>query len=151
MYELPFEKARAEAAPKGSGGTEGPTTSPGTDGEGEEGSGSYYRSENNFGSSSKVPGEPASQGGTGGGGSGAGNSGEGGTSQGNSSEGNSGQAGEAESAGDRSATGTTASAEIADTGNTSTGATIALLVGIGIVAAGIGVFAARRGKRLKAQ
>jgi len=142
VYELPFEKARAEAAPKVSGGTEGPTSTPGTVGEEDEGSGSYYRSENNFGSSSEVPGTEAPSSESAGRGEAAG--------QGDSSQGGSGQSGETGSPGDRSVTGTTASAQIADTGNTSTGASIALLVGIGIVAAGIGVFAAR-GKRLKAQ
>ena len=70
VYELPFEKGRQDAAPKGGGdgdagsGEDAGTGGPGSDessggseasaGEGTDGS--LYRTENNFGSSSIVPG-----------------------------------------------------------------------------------------------
>jgi hypothetical protein len=137
VYELPFEKGRADAAPVGSGGT----AAGGDDGEGANGEGSYYRSENNFGSSSQVPGDP-----TAGGGSGAG--GEPRLGQGGSDVGAEpvprGVAGAGASRLSESAT------HIADSGNTSPAATIALLVMIGLVAVGIGVVASRA-SRLNSQ
>lgn len=65
VYELPFEKGRRDAAPKGDGdaGTGGPNSdgsSGGGEASGDEGAeganGSLFRTENNFGSSSRVPG-----------------------------------------------------------------------------------------------
>lgn len=62
VYELPFEKGRRDAAPKGAGHAGAGVT--GTDGSSADGTatgtegtdGSLYRTENNFGSSSRVPG-----------------------------------------------------------------------------------------------
>lgn len=50
VYQLPFDKGRKDAAPRGGSGKGTPTGSPGES--------SIYRSENNFGSSSRVPGKP---------------------------------------------------------------------------------------------
>lgn len=54
VYELPVDKGRNDAAPggKGGGGNGGGTES------GPLGNGSLYRSENNFGTSGRVPGAP---------------------------------------------------------------------------------------------
>ena len=63
VYELPFEKGRTDAAPRGQSGGGGDLSGSGEGGSfaqgGEDGApegGSLYRSENNFGSSGQVPG-----------------------------------------------------------------------------------------------
>jgi hypothetical protein len=130
VYELPFEQGRADAEPKG-GGT-GPVGAGGGD--------SHYRSENNFGSSSQVPGDPAA-GDAGaedanGGGDRPDDAGAGGADS--SSE---GTGGEGEAANEWSSV--SAAVAVADTGNTSLAATLALLAAIGLVALAVGALAAR--------
>lgn len=136
IYQLPLEKGRADAAPKGSGNA----TSPGGDGGGED-EPSYYRSENNFGSSSEVPGAPS------------GNGGSSGNSDAPKAADATGSGGSSSSGGNDSHTAAEAGekvAAVADTGNTSPGANIALLVAIGLVAIGVGVVGARA-NRLRAR
>jgi hypothetical protein len=144
VYELPFERGRAEAAPKGSGGTDAPGAE--RDGGGGDGSpagggggdsqgagpsgggatepaeaaaaeaaeeeGSLYRSENNFGSSSHVPGTPQA-----------------------GSDGSSPAAGASSEAEESLAQGREA-AQVGDAGNTSPATNIALLGVIALIALG---------------
>lgn len=134
VYELPLEQGRSDAAPRGTGATAG--------------GGSHYRSENDFGSSSRVPGHTAGEesgggstngidtdaAGTGGSGGGAGGTG-------------TGEAGGDDASGsEKSAAGV----QVVDTGNTSTAAALGLLAAIGAVAVAIGVLTARGG-RLRAR
>ena len=119
----------------GSGGT----AAAGAGVEGGNDKGSYYRSENNFGSSSQVPGDP-----TAGGGSGAGDEprlgrkgSDVGAEPGARGVGVAGAGAGAGAGLSESAT------HIADSGNTSPVATIALLAMIGLVAVGIGLVASR--------
>lgn len=156
IYELPFERGRAEAAPKGSGGTAAPGSEGGDDGTsggggaggGEDGSsggptgsseggeaatlpsgesggeeGSLYRSENNFGSSSQVPGTPG---------------GAGGDSAANT--------GGAESEAAANLAQGRESAQVSDSGNTSPAANLALLGAIALIALGSGVLVRRAGR-----
>jgi len=51
VYELPVDKGRTDASPEKKGGS-------GDDDGGGTGGGSLYRSENNFGTSARVPGAP---------------------------------------------------------------------------------------------
>jgi hypothetical protein len=148
VYQLPFEEGRSDGAPKGTGGTGAPGGGPGggsgggsgtgAAGGGEGGEPSTYRSENNFGSSSQVPG--VGSGGSGGGGenggsgSGQGGSGAGGSTDGGSSDPNS----------------TLGVAELTDSGNTSPAANIGLLLLIVLVAGGVG-YVTMRSRRLKEQ
>jgi hypothetical protein len=151
IYQLPLEKGRADAAPKGSGGTGAPAGVPpgggsgGSGGAGQAGSdgaaeGSFYRSENNFGSSSKVPGVSANDGG-----------GESGSGRGTTT---SGEPGTTASGEDGSGSGTFGSAgaasHITDSGNTSSAANILLLVAVGLIAIGVAI-AGARANRLKSQ
>lgn len=153
VYELPLESGRADAAPgSGGGGTTAPEAGGGNGAEGGSGSGetgggggevtsgdegesgdsSYYRSENNFGSSSQVPGTDGGAGGTGSAGGGSGSASDSGGD-----------------AGGKSAVGLDpASAEVPDTGNTSVAGNVALLAVIVALAALVGVFVARR-RRLR--
>jgi hypothetical protein len=153
VYELPFERGRAEAAPKGGGGTVAPGGGGGdgtgggggsdtgaaggsggesgtapdgsgggegaTAGESESGGeeGSLYRSENNFGSSSRVPGTAAAA--TGSGGAGA-------EAAANLAEGRE-------------------AARVTDAGNTSPAANLALLGAIALIALGSGLLVRRAG------
>jgi hypothetical protein len=133
IYELPFEQGRSDAAPKGGAGAAG-------------GEGSHYRSENNFGSSSQVPGSPAA--------------GDAGTADANGVDGGPNDAGAGGpnsnsgggGGGGAASEGSTANAgiEVADTGNTSPAATFALLAAIGAVAVGIGTLTAR-GNRFRSR
>lgn len=141
VYELPFEKGRADAAPKGKAG--GGSDGTGRTGGGDAGGGSngsetsYYRSENNFGSSSQVPGAPSFAGsGTGGSGSGDGN--------GAAAAGSGGGSG-SDPIG--AVTGGATTEQLVDTGNTSTAGSVALLAGIALLAAALAAAAlrARRG------
>jgi hypothetical protein len=143
VYQLPLEAGRSDAAPKGGGGTTaGGGESSGGGGSGGSGSagggggqgggsggaaggasatgesGSLYRSENNFGSSSHVPGVART--GTGGGAGGA-------------------ASGEGEKAPPSGAV----AAQTADTGNASVPAAIALIGGIVVLALGVGLFSRR--------
>ena len=60
MYELPLDSGRGDAAPRGGGGTGGSDPVAGAGQAAAEGKVTSIRSENNFGSSSVVPGaEPA--------------------------------------------------------------------------------------------
>lgn len=152
IYELPLEKGREDAAP-GSGGTTAPEgggggesggkTSPGSEGGGEEEPSSNYRSENNFGSSSEVPGAGDTPVSSDGAGVGAGRGGDGGSggagaATANAGSGSSGGSGAGATEVDRTA------AEVADTGNTSVAGNLALLAVIVALAAAVGVFARRR-------
>jgi hypothetical protein len=127
VYQLPLEQGRSDAAPKGSGepgvrsgGDGGPseagrTTSSGDPSE----SGSLYRTENNFGSSSHVPGVTS----TGGGGAGGATGGGGG--------------------GSAAIPGGAVAADAADTGNTSITAGIVLIAAIALLATAVGVLSRR--------
>jgi hypothetical protein len=123
VYQLPFDHGRGDAAPtKGKGGGDG---SAGSGGSADSGAASgssddvsFYRSENNFGSSSQVPG--ASGAGTGKGGSDA--------------------AGTSGSGGSGSSLPTSAGV---DSGNTSVPESIGLLALIGAVGAGVAFMAIR--------
>jgi hypothetical protein len=132
VYQLPFEQGRSDAAPK-SGGT--PTGSAGGGGAQGDGTTSLYRSENNFGSSSQVPGLPSSGGsgpGTGGGiGGGAGNAA-------------AGAGGGGAALGGAALTG---AVTLADSGNASVPGSIVLLAVIALFAAAIGVFSSRAMQR----
>jgi hypothetical protein len=146
VYQLPFEKGRADAAPKGSGGTS--ATGPGGGGGGGGGAtgseGSYYRSENNFGSASRVPGAPV-------GGSGAGQStGGGSAAHGGVGGSGGGTGGETGSGGGAGASSGVNASEVTDSGNTSSATNIILLAAIGLIAIGVGVVGARA-NRLRAQ
>jgi hypothetical protein len=136
IYQLPLEKGRADAAPKDSGNAGSPAEA----GAGED-EPSYYRSENNFGSSSEVPGAPS------GGGSSPGGSDAPKAADATGSGGSSGSGGNDSNA--AAAAGQKVAA-VTDTGNTSPGANIALLVAIGLVAIGVGVVGARA-NRLRAR
>ncbi|HMJ73516.1 MAG TPA: hypothetical protein VK471_09160 [Solirubrobacterales bacterium] len=137
VYQLPLEQGRSDAAPKGSGGTgaeAGGNTGSSAAGAGEAAeSGSLYRSENNFGSSSRVPGvAPAGAKG----GSPANVAGAAGD-RGQSAGGAAGGAGSAAIAGGIIA------AETADTGNTSIPASILLLGAIALLAVAVGILSRR--------
>lgn len=141
VYQLPLEQGRSDAAPKGSGGTgaSGGSTGAGTEGAGGGASqpgetGSLYRSENNFGSSSRVPGVAAGAG-TGGGGGGAGAGGAGTPGAGGAAAG-SGAGGAAIAAG-------AVAAETAGEGNTSVAAGAILLGAIALLAVAVGVLSRR--------
>jgi hypothetical protein len=144
VYELPLERGRAEAAPKGGGGTAAPGAEGGEAGAngaaaggdggsgqgggaagGENGGeeGSLYRSENNFGSSSHVPGTRLGTGGDSAAGSDRADS---------EAAANLAQGREA--------------AQVADSGNTSPAANFALLGAIALIALGSGVFIGRAGR-----
>jgi hypothetical protein len=147
VYELPLEKGREDAAP-GSGGTTAPEGG-GGDGGGapeesggggeEEESSSNYRSENNFGSSSQVPGAGDAAIGAGGTNGKAGGRG---VAAGDGSAG--GGAGPTSSGGGSGADVDQTSAQVPDTGNTSVAGNLALLAVILVLAALAGVFAKRR-------
>jgi hypothetical protein len=111
VYELPVDTGRKDAAPRG--GDSG--TNP---------SGSTFRSENNFGTSAHVPGDPG--GGNGGGGSGSGGSGSGGSSEG----------------GDDNISALEQAAAV-DTGDPSPGSGYALLIVVALGGVLLGVAAAR--------
>lgn len=94
---------------------------------------SHYRSENNFGSSSHVPGEP-----------GEASAGEGGDAGGSGgSPGSGSPAGGGNGAQPGASLDGAAAVKIVDTGNTSLAATLALLAAIGLVALAVGGLAAR--------
>jgi len=120
----------------GGGGTNAPEAGEGAEETGGEEGGdepSYYRSENNFGSSSEVPGVPSGSGGSPGGSDApraADTAGAGGSSGAGGAGSNAIGAGEDVTS-------------VSDAGNTSPTANIALLVVIGLVAIGVGVVGAR--------
>jgi hypothetical protein len=133
VYQLPLQQGRADAAPKGGGGTGAPAgeaSGGGSGGEGEEGS--LYRTENNFGSSSEVPGAPPA-GGSAGGGGGSGDGGGGAPAGGR--DGSSAPA----------VAGGTAAADVTDSGNTSVFASLALLGGITLLGVAVGLLSRRFG------
>lgn len=118
VYQLPLEQGRSDAAPKGSGnGTDSVGGESGGQGEGS----SLYRTENNFGSSSQVPGV-ASTGGSRG-----------------AAGGDEGAAGGAAGA----IAGGAVAAETTDTGNTSVTAGIVLIAAIALLAVAVGVLSRR--------
>lgn len=119
VYQLPLEQGRSDAAPKG-GSVDGDGSVSGGSG-GEDGGGSLYRTENNFGSSSQVPGV-ASTGGPGG-----------------AAGGDGGAAGGTAGA----IAGGAVAAETTDTGNTSVTAGIVLIAAIALLAVAVGVLSRR--------
>ena len=133
VYQLPLEQGRSDAAPKGSGGTGavppggggGPSGSSSSAGAEPSESGSLYRTENNFGSSSHVPGVASTDGGSGGAG------------------GSTGAAGGGPGAGSAAIAGGAVATETADTGNTSVTAGIVLIAAIALIAIAAG-FLSRR-------
>ncbi|HEX3173433.1 MAG TPA: hypothetical protein VHQ43_04345 [Solirubrobacterales bacterium] len=141
VYQLPLQQGRADAAPKSGGGTGAPESAGGAGG-GQEGDGSLYRTENNFGSSSEVPGAAAIGGAGGGSGGGSGSAGGGPTGSGpgggaagaaaSNGSGKSGDGGDATPAG-----------QISDAGNTSVPAGIVLLGAIALLATAVGVLSRR--------
>jgi hypothetical protein len=56
VYQIPLERGRSDAAPRKRSKETAPSAGKGNDGSGGSSSGSVYRSENGFGSSSHVPG-----------------------------------------------------------------------------------------------
>ncbi|HEX6665107.1 MAG TPA: hypothetical protein VF081_00750 [Solirubrobacterales bacterium] len=143
VYQLPLEQGRADGAPKGSGGTgagsggegggttqssTGATRGSGGGGAVEQGeAASLYRSENNFGSSSHVPGLAATGKAGGGGATGTGAS---------ADAGGAGVAGAA-------IAGSAVAAETSDAGNTSIPASVVLLGAIALLAVAVGVLSRR--------
>lgn len=141
VYELPFEQGRADAAPKGGGGRSGGGNGSADSGSGggsqQDEAGSLYRTENNFGSSSRVPGL-----GTVGG---DGRAGEGADSA-IAGIGGSGGTGGGGAGGAPAADGAIAG-QVTDAGNTSVPASIALLGAIALLAAGVAVLSRRFSQR----
>lgn len=142
VYVLPLEQGRSDAAPKGGlllpgagGGGGGPGGGAGGGGE------SLYRSENNFGSSSRVPGLAAVGAGIAAGAA-AGGKGAGAAGNGSASGGGAGGTAPA-SSGAGSAAEVAAAERVADSGNTSVSASIALLAAIGLAAIAVGTLSAR--------
>lgn len=121
QYEIPVQAGRHDAAPPKD--------------QGSSGGGSLYRSDNNFGSSSVVPGDPGGGGGGPAGGAGAGGSG--GSGGGGVAAGAAGAAGAA----------VASSGDTLDTGSPSTSAaytTLPLIIALGIVIGIAGVRMRRR-------
>jgi hypothetical protein len=124
QYEIPVQAGRHDAAP------------PKNQNQGNSGNGSLYRSNNNFGSSSVVPGDP----GDGGGGGPAGGASAGGGGGG-------GAAGAAGAAAGAAGVAVAAGHDVLDTGSPSTGAaftTLPLIILLGIVIGIAGVKMRRR-------
>jgi hypothetical protein len=124
QYEIPVQAGRHDAAP------------PKNQNQGNSGNGSLYRSNNNFGSSSVVPGDPGGGGGGGGPAGGAGASGGGGSAAGAVGPG-------ATAAGAAAASGH----NVLDTGSPSTSAaftTLPLIIALGILIGIVGVRMRRR-------
>jgi hypothetical protein len=141
VYQLPLEQSRSDAAPKSGG-----TSAGGAAGQ-DNGSASLYRSENNFGSSSQVPGLPSSGsgGGPGGGAGGIGAvAGGAATSAGAGGGGSGGGAAAGAALGGATLAG---AAALTDSGNASVPGSIALLIAIGMFAAAIGIFSSRAVQR----
>jgi hypothetical protein len=141
VYQLPLEQGRSDAAPKGGGGTSvdaggGSAAEGGSGGSGSSAEpsqpGSLYRSENNFGSSSHVPGVASAGAGAAGGGSGGNGRAAGGSG--------SGAAGAAIAGG-------AIAAQTSDNGNTSVVAGIVLLCAIALLAVAVGVASRRISRR----
>lgn len=141
VYQLPLEQGRSDAAPKGGGGTSAGTAAGAagvaageSGGEtGSAGSGSLYRTENNFGSSSRVPGLAASGGAPEGATARVGSGNGVGTGAGGSGAGTPGAA----------IVGGAIAAETSDTGNTSVAAGAILLGAIVLLAAAVGLLSRR--------
>lgn len=148
VYEIPLDGARRDAAPRGGG----------AGGSGTTGS---IRSENNFGSSSQVPGAPVGGGGDtsaaqaagDGGRAGAGSPRAGGGASGRAADGGRGSGGSAGAtgAGALPGAGTTAAGATADTDGAeaagpSTGVSIALLAAILLVGLAVGATSARHAR-----
>jgi hypothetical protein len=138
VYELPLERGRADGAPKGGGGTAagggdsvGATADGGGAAAGEDGS--LYRTENNFGSSSEVPGLAAAGGG---GGPGGGSGGPGGGSGGPGDAAAGGGVGGAIAGG-------AVAGDVTDSGNTSISASLVLLGAVALLATAVGLLSRR--------
>jgi hypothetical protein len=136
VYELPLERGRSDGAPSfGGGGSSGGGGAAGGAGSGE--AASLYRSENNFGSSSRVPGIATAGVGAAAAGAAAGAAGGAGSAVGSGAD--SGSEGPG-------AAGALARGEVADAGNTSLSANIALLGAIALLALTLGVLTRRFGR-----
>ncbi len=152
IYELPFEKGRSDAAPKGSGGTSaggggaasagggGEATSPTDDASVEP---SLYRSENNFGSSSQVPGNPSPENSASGG---EGNA----TDNGHEDDAAGGATGTGSSNGGGPTRIGVAASGVTGSGNTSPAGNFALLGVIALIAVAVGA-ASLKANRLRAR
>jgi hypothetical protein len=133
VYELPLERGRSDGAPKTGGGPSGEGGAGGAAGGAGSGeAASLYRSENNFGSSSRVPGVAA----VGAAGVGAAAVGAAAVGAGTGSDDGADRPG---------AAGALARSEIAGAGNTSISANLALLGVIALLALAIGVLTRRFG------
>lgn len=143
VYTLPLEQGRADGAPKGGGGTGAGNVGGGGSAPGE--TGSFYRSENNFGSSSHVPGLAAVGAGIAGGGGPGGPGGTGGPGPGAGAGGGTGAGGVAGAG--AAIAGSAAAAHATDAGNTSISASVVLIAAIALLAAAVGVLSRRVPKR----
>jgi hypothetical protein len=124
VYELPLAQGRSDAAPANdNGGERGGGGASAGNGE------SFYRSENNFGSSAQVPGDPRTM-------AGGGSDVKKGSGGGQGSD-------DGGSKGSPSALGSAAAVRTVDTGNTSPAISFALLGAIALVALGVGFVVAR--------
>lgn len=137
VYQLPLQQGRSDAAPGGAGGTAA--------GGGGGGAGSLYRTENNFGSSSRVPGLAAGAAGAVGAAGAAGAAGAVGNSAGSgpgsgSSAAENGAGATPDGQGEGEALRAGAAA---DEGNTSVAAGFVLVAAIGLLAAGAGALSRR--------
>ena len=124
QYEIPVQAGRHDAAPPKD--------------QGSSGGGSLYRSNNNFGSSSVVPGDPGGGGGGPAGGAGAGGGGGGGVC---------GAAGAAGAAAGAAGAAVASTADVLDTGSPSTSAAYTMLPLIIILGIVIGIAGVRMRRR----
>jgi hypothetical protein len=131
VYELPLQQGRADAAPKG-GGAGGPAAAGGGE------AASVYRTENDFGSSSQVPGAPLA--GSAGGAQGAGGAG---AAAGGPAAAGGGPGGAGAASGGAGAAGGAIAGRVADAGNTSVPAGLGLLGAIALLAGGAAVLSRR--------
>jgi len=128
VYELPLEQGRTDAAPR-------PPGSSSSDSGAASESGSLYRTENNFGSSSVVPGLATAAAGAAAIGPGGG-------------VGGSGTGADGDAVGSDAVAGLgTPARQVSDVGNTSAAGGVALLGAIGLLAAGVGALSRRFSQR----
>jgi hypothetical protein len=156
VYELPLDRARKDAAPRrgGRGSSGGGSSGQGSGGDPAQ-SDTSIRSENNFGSSSQVPGVSDGEGSNGDdGGSGAGSGGSGGSGSGGNGSGGDGSGGTgsddplAKSRAEELASRATGN-PIGTGGGPSNGVVIPLVAGLLLVGAAIGIVAGRRSRTLR--
>lgn len=133
VYQLPLQQGRSDAAPKGGGGgSRSDSGGSGSANGGQEEAASLYRTENDFGSSSRVPGLAFA------GRAGAGGRGDGGAGGGLGSGGGGGTG-----SGGGSIAGGAIAGQVSDAGNTSVPAGLALLGAILLLAGGVAVLSRR--------